>query len=174
MKSLIIRIVLPVLLLASGGYCLTQAMAAAPAAKAAWDVRCDTPKDKKTPKTCEAYQQLSIQQKGQKTVSRLAEMAIGYPAEKKGKPRGVLILPLGIALDSPMTLAIGEQKPLTFRVRYCERQGCFAYLNFEQAQIDLMKKADKLKVTVSAMTGKNISIIMSLKGFGSAIDKAKG
>ncbi len=176
MNSFKIRAALSVLLLALAGLVIMNVMAvAAPRANdVAWSVRCTSPKDKKTPKACEAFQQLSIQQKGQKTFTRLAEMGVGYPAEKKGKPRGVLILPLGVLLEGPMTLKIGDQGAAKFRIRYCEKAGCYAYLDFEQAQIDAMKKADKMTVSITAVTGKTIAIVMSLKGFGDALEKAKG
>src|SRR4051812_853722 len=74
----------------------TEAKKAPAAPVQFWDTRCDTPKDKKAAKYCEAFQRLSIQSKDKKDQLRLIELAIGFPPDKKGEARGVLIVPLGV------------------------------------------------------------------------------
>lgn len=143
-----------------------------------WTTRCDTlknPNDKnaKPVKYCEAFQRLAVSKKGQKEMQRVAEFAVGYPPDKKGNPRGVLIMPLGILLEQPLKMQLDEGKEFTFRVRYCDQTGCLAFLDLSAAKLEEFKKAEKMKITIPATNGKNLGVIMSLKGFGPAVDKVK-
>jgi invasion protein IalB len=143
-----------------------------------WSTRCDTlkdPNDKnaKPVKYCEAFQRLAVTKKGEKEMRRVAEFAVGYPPEKKGEPRGVVVMPLGILLEQPLKMQLDEGKEFTFRVRYCDQSGCLAFLDLSQAKLEEFKKAQKLKINIPATNGKYLNVIMSLKGFGPAVDKIK-
>jgi invasion protein IalB len=150
-----------------------QAAAAAPANVQFWTERCTTPKDKGGKKFCEIFQRLAVQKKGQASM-RLLEFAVGFPVNNNNQPRGVLIVPLGVSVEKPMTLQIGDKGGQnSFHIRYCEADGCYAFLDLPDALLAQMKGNDKMTVTLPAVNGKNIAIVMSLKGFGTAMDKIK-
>lgn len=159
--------------------------ASAPAAQEFWTVRCmpvrndkaaKAEKDAKAanePKYCEVFQRLAVAKKGEKNAKRLAEFAVGFPPDKKGLARGVVVVPLGVLLEKPIKIQLDPKTEFTFRARFCEPDGCYAFLDLSQDQIEQMKKSEKLTLTIPTLAGNNIAIIMSLKGFGPALDKLK-
>lgn len=156
----------------------SQEKAAAPAAadENAWANRCEDLKEgeKVTGKYCEAFQRLSVMQKDAdpKTAQRLAEFAIGYPPADKGKPRGVMILPLGIIVDEKVVIEIDGKESMKFAIHYCDQAGCVGLLELNAGLLDKMRKGQAMTVKTKANNGQPLQIGMSLKGLGDALDKA--
>ena len=145
----------------------------APVAKTEfWTKRCSPQNGRNY---CEIFQRLSVQQKNQKTAVRILEFAVGYPTDGKGQAKGVLITPLGISLDSPIRVQVGgsANNGFTAKPRMCESDGCYAMFDLTPALITQMNSNDKMTVTLPSPAGKNIAIIMSLIGFGSALTAIK-
>lgn len=149
------------------------------APKDAWLTRCDKVKlEEKAPEQeyCEAFQNLSVVKENKetkaKTTQRLAEFAIGFPPGQK-KPRGVLILPLGVLVEENMQMTIDGKNDVNFRVRYCTPDGCFAFLTMPDSILEKMSKGEKLMLKAKAFTGQNVEIVMSLSGFSKALAKVK-
>ena len=139
-----------------------------------WIQRCEPAKDKKSVSYCEVFQELLFQKKGEKQAQRLAEIAVGFPPEKKGAARGVIIVPLGVLLETPFKIQIGEKgNPFIFHPRFCSYDGCISYIDLGQDQLQQMKAADQMTLMLQMASGKPLSIVMSLKGFGPALDKLK-
>ena len=150
------------------------AQAAAPVpviAKPLWFKRCSPHEGKQY---CEAYQQLTIQNKGQKSPVRLLEFAVGYPV-KGGPARAGLVTPLNIALDTPVRLQIGDSPVNGFvmRLNVCEGDGCFGFQDLTPAIVKEMRAAKKMTVTMPVFQGKNVAIVMPLTDFGTMLDTVK-
>lgn len=142
----------------------------------AWAVRCqEVENEGKKQNYCETFQNLSIQQTNDKGESaepqRLIEMALGYSDGKT--VRGVVILPLGVVVEEPLEIEIDGKNKFTFRVRYCEPSGCYAFLTLNDSTLSRMQKGEEMVVRATAATGQTLDIPMSLKGFAKALDKAK-
>lgn len=135
----------------------------------AWFVRCNKDKDGKelaAPKkgACEVFQRL-IQEE---TKGRIIEFAIGYPAGKD-EARGILVLPLGINLLAGAQMQIDEGKSFSVQVRYCDANGCYAFLDANNELLSMMKKGSKMAISVQSMKPQNVRIEMQLKGFEQAL-----
>lgn len=128
----------------------------------AWAVRCN----KDTDKRCEMFQRLVIQETGQ----RVAEFAIGFP-EDKTKARGVLILPLGMLLPDGGKMQIDDNPPFKFQMRFCSKDGCFAYLNLNEKILGMMRKGNEAKITFKSLQGQDMNVTMSLSGFTKSLDE---
>lgn len=136
--------------------------ASAPASGDLWTVRCQ--ESDKAKEHCEVFQRLIVKESG----ARVAEFAIGFP-EKKDAARGVVVLPLGILLQPGVEMKIDEGKAYAFKVRYCTQAGCFAYVNLDQALLDLMKNGEVARFVFKSADGKDVNLSMPLTGFGKAL-----
>lgn len=126
----------------------------------AWTVRCQ----EKDSDHCEIFQRLIVQETG----VRVAEFAVGFP-EGKSAARGVMILPLGILLPDGVQMQIDDQPPFKFKVRFCAKDGCFAYLNLNETVLDFMRKGNTAVVTFKTLQGQDMDFPISLKGFTKAL-----
>lgn len=134
-----------------------------------WIVRCNDQEDVKLDNKrgkCEIFQRLSLKDTGQ----RVVELAIGFPDDKDAA-RGIFILPLGILLQPGVTMQIDDNPPLKFAVRYCVPNGCIAYVNMNDAVLDMLKKGDKANVVVKQSDGEDITLPIILKGIAKALDE---
>lgn len=127
-----------------------------------WTVRCQ--EEDKAREHCEVFQRLIVKETG----ARVAEFAIGFP-ENKDVARGVVVLPLGMLLQSGVEMKIDEGKPFAFKVRYCTQAGCFAYVNLDKALLDLMRNGMAANFMFKAADGKDVNLKMPLSGFGKAL-----
>jgi invasion protein IalB len=155
----------------------TPENAQAPASADAWANRCQDLKDgdKVTGQYCETMQSLSVMPKDgdPKAAQRVAEFAVGYPPVAKGKPRGAMILPLGILLEEKPVVEVDGKELFKADVRYCDNNGCIAMFDLSSGQIDRMRKGDTMVLKAKAANGQPLQINMSLKGFGAALDKTQ-
>lgn len=188
MKSTLFRSIVMVGVLAAG---LSGAAYATgkPAAKAdlpaiassdgkAWANRCDELKDKDgkpAGKYCETFQRLSVVngEGDKKQTQRVAEFAVGFPPADKGKASGVLILPLGVVVDSDIKIQIDDKDVMKFRVRYCDGGGCAAIMKLDNSLIDKMRKGKVMTVKATAFTGAPVDVPFRLEGLGEALDAAR-
>ncbi|MCB9990858.1 MAG: invasion associated locus B family protein [Rhodospirillales bacterium] len=146
----------------SGTPVASQEPQATPAPGSAWTVRCQE-QDKGH---CEIFQRLVVQETGK----RMAEFAIGFPEDKK-TARGVMILPLGILLTDGVQMQIDDQQPFKFKVRFCTNDGCFAYLNLNDAVLGMLQKGNKATIRFKSMQGQEIDLPISLSGFTKALQE---
>jgi len=132
-----------------------------------WIVRCNNEGDIELEEKrgkCEIFQRLSLKDTGQ----RVVEMAIGFPEDKE-TARGIFILPLGILLQPGVTMQIDDNAPLKFAVRYCVPNGCVAYVNLNDAILDMLKKGNQANVIVKQASGEDITLPIVLKGITKAL-----
>ncbi len=133
--------------------------------EASWQIRCAEGVDVNKPEKgkCEVVQILYVKETGQ----RFAEMAVGYSSED-GKPRGVVILPLGILLESGVLFQIDDMPPFKFSPRYCDNNGCVAFLDINDKIMDGLRKGENVKLGMKVVDGRQVSVDMPLKGFSKA------
>ena len=144
----------------------------------AWANRCDELKDKdgkSTGKYCETFQRLSVVsgEGDKKQAQRVAEFAIGFPPADKGKASGVLILPLGVVVDSDIKIQIDEKDVMKFRVRYCDGGGCAAIMKLDGGLIDKMRKGKVMTVKAVAFNGNPVDVPFRLDGLAEALEAAR-
>lgn len=138
----------------------------------AWSMRCNAEEDVKAQDKrgkCEIYQRQDVKESGQ----RVIEFAIGYPVEQK-EARGIFILPMGILLQSGVKLAVDDQAPMNFQVRYCLPNGCYAFVSLNEEVLATLSKGTNASVEVVSADGKPLKIAMPLKGFSKALKQVQG
>ena len=134
--------------------------------KALWSVRC-TAAEGAPARECEIFQRLVVAKSGQ----RVAEFAVGFPKDKK-EGRGVIVLPLGILLEEGIEMQVDQGQKFRFKPRYCTTEGCFAFINVDQALLDTLKSGGVMEFDAKAMNGKDVKIKMTLEGLAKALDLA--
>lgn len=152
----------------------TEATASRDAPAELWTVRCAENEEGEKMEGrggCEVFQRLVAAEGGQ----RVAEFAIGFPEDKEAA-RGVIILPLGILLHTGGDVAttqmmIDDGEPFSFRPRYCDLGGCYAYLNLNAAVLDMLRKGKQISFLFLDRQGKTIRVNMSLDGISKALKK---
>ncbi len=141
--------------------------AAPAAAEVAWTMRCQPQKEGEASadkKHCEVFQRLIVKESS----ARVAEFAIGFP-EGGDVARGVVVLPLGILLQSGVEMKIDEGKPYAFKIRYCTNAGCFAYVNLDKTILDSMRQGKLASFFFKSADGKDVNLSMTLSGFEAAL-----
>lgn len=145
------------------------------AADSPWGKRCNkAEKDKK--EYCEIVQRLDVKAKDAQgkagPAQRFAEFAIGYP-EKDKDAQGVLILPLGIRVDTPVALSVSikkQDKKLTdLIITHCLQEGCIAPLVAGDGIIENFKTGEYITIRLTALNGKKLDVQMALSGFTKAL-----
>jgi invasion protein IalB len=128
-----------------------------------WVVACST---QQTGKACAMQQEQRAQQNGQRV------LAIGLrPAGNSAE--GTMVLPFGLALAKGASVQVDEGAtgaPLAFST--CAPEGCVVPVNFDTKMLTALRKGTTLKVKVVPIGGgDDITLSISLKGFGSALDR---
>ncbi|MBZ9673088.1 invasion associated locus B family protein [Mesorhizobium sp. ESP7-2] len=131
-----------------------------------WTVSCNvTTQNGATGKACA----LSQEQADAQSRQRLLAMELRPNGEVV---QGTLVLPFGLALDQGATLQIDDGVVLpALRFRTCLPGGCLVDLSFEGDTLAALRNGTSLKVKVVADGGKETNLALSLKGFGSALDR---
>lgn len=129
-----------------------------------WVIRCQQASDAKR---CELSQTLVLQ--GQSAPIAL----IAFGREKKGDPlRMVIQLPTNVTFEGGVKASLANGEPavdMTFR--RCFPAGCFADANMTDALIAKLKgHSEPLSIKFKDGTEREISLPLSLKGFGPALD----
>ena len=127
-----------------------------------WTLRCpDVKKGEK--KYCEIFQRLDMKDAAD---ARVAEFAIGFPEdEKKNVARGVIVLPLGILLESGVAMKIDDNEPFVFKTRYCTNAGCFSYVSLSKDLLTSLRKGKTVTFQFKSFAGQDVNLIMNLVGF---------
>ena len=104
------------------------------------------------------------------TNQRFVEFAIGYPRNQK-EARGVVIVPLGVLLPAGVQMAIDQEAPFKFDVRYCDRSGCVAYVTLSESILGMMRRGAQAHLKFRAKDSKVMTVPVSLKGFTRALEE---
>ncbi|MBI1326361.1 MAG: hypothetical protein GC136_01830 [Alphaproteobacteria bacterium] len=132
-----------------------------------WVLRCDKFKDVKEGQRqeyCEVFIRALVKDTGQ----RIFEFAVGYPEADKAA-RGVFILPLGLVLDSPLSLKLDGQPPLAFKIRYCTGDGCYAFVTLDDALLGKLRSSKALAIEGSAQNGQPVKLEIPMDEFAKAM-----
>jgi invasion protein IalB len=105
--------------------------------------------------------------------SRQLVLGIELKAASTSHADGTMVLPFGLAVDQPVMLQIDESgAPQTLHFRTCLPVGCLVPLVFDAAAIARLRAGASLNVkTTAAEGGRQAAFRISLKGFGSALDR---
>lgn len=166
MKNILLFVATAILLVAGFGALSSARAAAVDPNGEVWFQRCNEEPKGKEPRRgkCEIFQRLIHNESG----ARILEFAIGYPPNKTAA-RGIISLPLGILLQKDMLIKIDELPPFGFKVRYCDPNGCYAYLNLDEAVLEKLRKGTKITVIFESMKPQKVEVELSLKGFAKAL-----
>ncbi|MDS7594904.1 invasion associated locus B family protein [Agrobacterium tumefaciens] len=93
--------------------------------------------------------------------------SLAADADKKAM-RFQAALPLGIAVQQKVVVAVGDTFTTEFSVTRCTQQGCILEGVAEEAFVNAMKKEASAHFTITAPDGNKIPIQLSLDGFSDA------
>ncbi len=133
-----------------------------------WDQRCARSGTDADP--CQLYQLLKDQ-----AGSSVAEFTVfGLPAGTGGEAEAgaTFISPLETLLTAGLTLQIDGGKPKVYPFAFCAQLGCVVRLGFTPAEIEAMKKGNKMTATIVPFVAQDqrINLDISLKGFTKGYD----
>lgn len=129
-----------------------------------WRVTCAQQNNQKV---CVFSQQLADKD------SRQLVLGIELKASTTDRADGTMVLPFGLAVDKPVTLQIdegGAAMPMHFKT--CVPVGCLVTLALDPTTTAALRRGSVLNVKATASeNGQETAFKVSLKGFGSAIDR---
>lgn len=119
-----------------------------------------------TGKQC-TFSQSQSNQNGQRVLT--IELS---PAEDGGL-KGTLVMPFGLNLDKGVTFSVDNTTPgKPSRFTTCLPGGCIARLTFTPATVASLRQGTALKLgTFASDSEKEVSFSISLKGFGTALER---
>lgn len=129
----------------------------------AWVHRCS----EEDTSRCEIAQRLSETESGK----RVVEFVITDTTGEDGRHRGLVILPLGVAVQTGLNLKVDDGQTYSFSVNHCLPNGCFALLNFPEELIKEMKRGNTATLNMRTFQGQAVNVDLSLTGFTKAFKK---
>ena len=127
-----------------------------------WQVACQVLNNAKR---CSLVQQQS-QQNGQRV------LAMELSAPTGNAVTGTLLLPFGLALDAGVIFQVDDKPAMApVRFRTCVPAGCLVNISFDAATIAALRAGAALNVKATADGGAAMPFSISLKGFGTALDR---
>ena len=100
-------------------------------------------------------------------------MAIAVNPVPGGGVKGALVLPLGLELDSGVTLQLdGAAAGPHMRFHTCLPTGCLVDLAFPPATVGLLGTATTMHLSSSSTTGEIAQFDLPMNGFASALNRA--
>ncbi len=132
-----------------------------------WMIKCEGGEG--ATERCVAYQNIVVTQSRQ----QLLTIAVGYLGPQ-GEPWVILTVPLGVLLQAGVALKVdeGERFDATFKI--CTAKGCEAGIPPEDDVLWLMKAGLVARIAfLDGVTGRQITVPVSLKGFSAAFRTLK-
>jgi len=123
-----------------------------------WTVRCEQTEG--AGQNCLIFQTLADQDNDRPVL----QISVGYPNPGAG-PAAMLIVPLGVALEPGMEIQVDEEPAFRVPFNHCNRMGCVVGFPLGPELIDAFKRGNTTRVTVLDLTGRPISLEVSLLGF---------
>ncbi|MEX0941953.1 MAG: invasion associated locus B family protein [Pseudomonadales bacterium] len=117
------------------------------------------------PRVCQVVQSANQDETG----NLIFQTSIGYVANND-RPIMYLTAPLGIFLPRGISVIVDDDPPLTATVQKCDGNGCLGLLALSQDAIESLKAGTQAQVVFGASAQQNVSIPLSLDGFGAAFD----
>jgi invasion protein IalB len=109
----------------------------------------------------------------QQADSKTSQRVLAVELQPQGdKAEGVLAMPFGLLLDKGVTLKVGEADiGPTLRFRTCLPQGCLVPISLDAKALAALRKSNTLTVSAVSVADQPMSLSVSLKGFGQALDR---
>ena len=121
------------------------------------------------PQVCE-IRTIILSDKGQ----RLGALVVAAQVGGGGKEViASALLPLGVDLTQPPSLAVGADKPIALQYLRCLQRGCEAMTQLTAEQQAALRAGSTAKVAVGVGPGKKATFDFSLAGFSAAHDALK-
>ena len=133
-----------------------------------WDLFCPKPVAANAPQVCE-IRTVILSDKGQ----RLGALWVAAPGGGGPDVIASALLPLGVDLTQPPSLAVGAAKPITLEYLRCLQRGCEAMTQLTAEQQAALRAGSSAKVAVGVGPGKKATFDFSLAGFSAAHDALK-
>lgn len=121
-----------------------------------WRLNCPAPEE--TDRVCELVQSVTDKRTGE-TIFRLA-----VRRNKDGSEEMAIIAPFGILLQPGVGIALGEIEPRKVDIEVCDETGCLAVFPVDDKFFSAIRTRDLGTVVMTDMTGKPVSLPISLKG----------
>lgn len=132
-----------------------------------WTVQCAVP-----PGTSEAQCGVSQTLVVNETKARLITVEANQPA--KGDLNLAVLLPLGISLQTGVTIVFEDASKLPMVLQRCVAEGCLATTSVKPEQLKKMQGQKEFKVHAELPGVQDVAkITVSLKGFSEAVDSLK-
>ncbi len=111
-----------------------------------------------------------LQQQNQQNGQRVLAIELNAPAGNT--VTGTLALPLGLALDAGVTFQIDDKPAMTpMRLRTCVPAGCLVNVSFDASTVTALRAGTALKIKATVDGGAALPLSISLRGFGTALDR---
>jgi invasion protein IalB len=135
-----------------------------------WDLFCHTPPAAaNVPQVCE-IRTIILSDKGQRLGALVVAARVG------GGGNEVIasaLLPLGVDLTQPPSLAVAGDKPISLQYLRCLQRGCEAMTHLSAEQQAALRAGSSAQVAVGVGPGKTATFDFSLAGFSAAHDALK-
>ena len=103
--------------------------------------------------------------------SRQLVTGVELKAMSGDRAEGTLVLPFGLAVTKPVSLQVDDGSLMLMSFRTCLPVGCIVSLKFEAPTVKLLRTGTVLNVKGTADNAQETAFKISLKGFGSALDR---
>lgn len=115
---------------------------------------------------CQTIEQIVDRDNGQVLLSVTVRVASGAK-----DPLLLLTLPLGISVEKPVTVTVGDGKATTYPLQTCTQQGCFAGDKLTASQIQQLRTQSTMRVAYVNLGGQTVTVTLPLAEFSAAYDK---
>ncbi len=130
--------------------------------QSSWVKLCDTPQNFEKKVCLTRHDRLDGN-----TGSLLVSAAI-QKIEGMDKERFLVMVPLGIAIQPGVRIAIDDQKPIPLKYSTCHAGGCTAEVMATSDLVSQLKKGSKMVVAALSIAGETIGFRVPLNGFTKA------
>lgn len=144
----------------------TPAPAPSPVPFTAGGWRVDCAANNQKTMDCQATQQIVNNANGQ------VLMAVGVRMSADAKNAVMLLtLPLGMAVQKPVNVTIGDGKAMSYPIQACTQAGCLAGEDLTSAQVSALRAQTLLHIAYTELNGQIVTVTLPLAGFAAAYDK---
>jgi invasion protein IalB len=132
-----------------------------------WVSACTAP-SRDGPLECRMEQRAVLKQTGQ----LVASVTIRVPADSR-KPVLLVRVPLGLSLESGVTLDVDGAKGRSLPLQTCDAGGCYAGAPLPADFLAALQKGDKLDIIFQSLEKAPLKLVMPLVGFSDAYAKIR-
>lgn len=129
-----------------------------------WQVNCRMVTVEDTGQKQCALTQRQVNQQGQNV------LAVEFATNGDGLS-GAIVLPFGLAVTEPVTLAVDEGEATVLPFSTCVPAGCLVPVDVTDDMRAALRSGSTLAISAQGLDGSPISLAVSLAGFGSAANR---